>query len=328
MTGARSLLSVHGIVARLAGEAREVMPARDVSLELAPGEIVGLVGETGSGKSLTARAIIGLLEPDGVVEAGDVQWDGHDLLRMPRKVLRALRGREIALATKDAGTSLDPLKTIGAQLVGIHRRQTGSTRRAARDAAVESLRHVGVAEPELRMKDYAHNLAPGTRQRVLLAMALVCKPRLLIADEPTTGLDTTAQAELLALLAAFRRDHGMAVLLITPDISLAARICGRLLVMYAGRMVETGPTAALIATPRHPYTRALVGSVPRGTRRDGPLPTIRGEPVDLADVPSGCVFQARCPEADPACRGLQSLRLIEEGRRAACWRAAAPKLRP
>lgn len=327
MIAERHLLSVHGLVARLAGADGAWFPARDISLDIAPGEAVGLVGETGSGKSLAARAMIGLLAPDGVVEAGTIHWDGDDLARTPRNALRALRGRQIALATKESPTSLDPLSTVGAQLTRIHRRQTGSARGAAREAVVEALGRMGIAEPEAVMKARVQELAPGTRQRAMIAMAVMCKPRLLIVDDATTGLDATAQAEILAALASLRRERGLAVLLISNDIALAARLCDRLLVMYAGRLVETGPTEAMLAAPRHPYTRALVGSIVQGTRRDGPLPAIRGEPVDLADVPTGCAFQARCPDADPACLGLQTLRLVEEGRRVACWRAANPRPR-
>lgn len=323
MIAERQLLSVHGLMARISDAGGESYAARDVSLGLAPGEAVGLVGETGSGKSLTARAILGLLQPHGVVEAGTVHWDNDDLARMSGTALRALRGREIALATRESQTALDPLRAIGAQLTLIHRRQSGSGRAAAREAVLDAVRRVGIAEPELVLKQRPDALAAGTRQRVMLAMAVMCKPRLLIVDEATTGLDATAQAELLRAIAALQREHGMAVLLISNDISLAARLCSRLLVMYAGRIVETGPAAAMLAAPRHPYTRALVGSILRGTRRDGPLPAIRGEPVGLTDLPTGCAFQARCPEADPACLGLQTLRLVEEGRRVACWRAAS-----
>ena len=321
MIAERQLLSVHGLVARLAGARRDAFPARDISLDVAAGEAVGLVGETGAGKSLAARAMIGLLPPDGMVEAGTVHWDNDDLARTPPKAMRALRGREIALATRESATALDPLLTIGTQLIRIHRRQTGSARDAAREAVVEAMRRMGLAEPELLLKARPHALSHGTRQRVMIAMAIMCKPRLLILDDATTGLDATAQVEILIALASLRREHGMAVLLISNDIALAARLCDRLLVMYAGRLVETGPTDTILAAPRHPYTRALVGSIVQGTRRDGPLPAIRGEPVRLDAVPTGCAFQARCPDADPACLGLQTLRLVDEGRRVACWRA-------
>jgi len=322
VNAAAPLLSVRGLVTCFGGDAGEVFPSRDVDLDIAPGEAVGLVGESGSGKSVTARAMVRLLEPAGALRAGTLLWEGRDLGRLDRKALRALRAREIALVVQDPAAALNPVMTVGAQITRIHRLQSGSTARAARAAAIDLLHRLRIADPEARLAAYPHQLSGGMKQRVLIAMALICKPRLLIADEPTTALDVTVEAEILALLAGLRRELGMAMLLISHDLSVIARLCERVCVMYAGRIVETGPTAAVLRTPRHPYTKALLNSVPRGTRRDGPLQAIRGEPPDLADLPPGCAFKPRCPDGVPACLGPQSLRPVEAGRHAACWRAA------
>jgi oligopeptide/dipeptide ABC transporter ATP-binding protein len=328
---ATPLLSVQGLTAWVRDVRGVLRPARDLTLEIRAGETVGLVGESGTGKSLAARAMIGLLPADAGIESGTLAWEGTDLARMPARALRRLRGREIALMPQETPDLFDPFATVGTQLARILRRQTGAGRGAARAAALEALQLAGVDDPAARLGARPQLLPTGTRRRVLLAMALICKPRLLIADEPTSGLDKIAEADILALLAECRRDRGIAVLMISRDIAAAARLCDRVLIMYGGRIVESGYMHEVMAAPQHPYTRGLVASIPRGTWHDGMTPPIRGEAADLARLPTGCAFRPRCPEADPACRGLQPLRLVEEARRVACWRAtiaAAGKPRP
>jgi oligopeptide/dipeptide ABC transporter ATP-binding protein len=316
------LFEVRGLVTRFRTEAGEIRPSRDVSFHLMPGEVLGLVGESGSGKSVTARASIRLQQPDSATIAGELLFRGRDLRAMPPGELQALRARGIAMVVQDPAAALNPVMRVGEQLTRIHRLHGGSETEA-RDAALVLLRRMRIAEPESRLAAYPHQLSGGMRQRVLIALALICRPALLIADEPTTALDVTVEAEILALLDELRREIGMAMLMISHNLSVIGRLCDRVAVMYAGRIVEEGPTRALLTAPRHPYTRALLASVPRGSKADGPLPAIPGEPPDLARLPPGCPFQARCPEAAPACAQDQKLRPLDATRSAACWRAEA-----
>ena len=316
------LFDVRGLVTRFRTEAGEIRPSRGISFQIMPGEVLGLVGESGSGKSVTARASIRLQQPDSATIAGELLFRGRDLRTMTAEELRGLRAKQIAMVVQDPAAALNPVMTVGDQLTRIHRLH-GGTEDAARDAALTLLRRMRIAEPEGRMAAYPHQLSGGMRQRVLIALALICRPALLIADEPTTALDVTVEAEILALLDELRRELGMAMLMISHNLSVIGRLCDRVAVMYAGRIMEEGPTRALLGDPRHPYTTALLASVPRGSKADGPLPAILGEPPDLARLPPGCPFQARCPGAAPACAQDQPLRDIAPGRRAACWRAGA-----
>lgn len=319
---ARPLFSVQGLTVGMPGAEGRFYPACNLNLEIGAGETVALVGESGTGKSLAARAMIGLLPPEADLESGVLMWEGKDLARMPPAALAGMRAREIAFMPEESADIFDPFATVGTQLASILRRQTGASSTDARGAAAEMLRRVGVTESGSRLRDRADQLSAATRRRVLLAMALICKPRLLIADEPTRGLDKVAEADILALLAECRREWGMAILMLSNDISAAARLCDRMLVMYGGRIVETGHTREMMSAPRHPYTRGLVASIPRGTSQEGLLPAMSGDVAPLTRLPTGCAFHPRCPEADPACLGLQPLRLIDQTRRVACWRAA------
>jgi len=315
------LLAVSRLVTRFATEAGEIFPSRGVDLDLAPGEALGLVGESGSGKSVTARAAIRLLTPESALREGSIRFRGLDLRAQDADALRRLRAREIAMIVQDPAAALNPVMTIGAQITRIHRLQTGSTAQSARQAAIDLLARLRIADPAARLAAYPHQLSGGMKQRVLIAMALICRPKLLIADEPTTALDVTVEAEILDLLDELRREMGMAILLISHNLTVVARLCERVAVMYAGRIVETGPTGAVLGSPRHPYTRALLGSVPTGTKADHALPAIPGEPPDLARLPRGCAFAPRCPEAADACASDQALRMLGDTRAAACWRA-------
>ncbi|MBU8539911.1 ABC transporter ATP-binding protein [Falsiroseomonas tokyonensis] len=316
------LFEVRDLVTRFRSEGGEIRPSRGVSFHIAAGEVLGLVGESGSGKSVTARASIRLQQPESATIGGELFFRGQDLRKLDAEALRGLRAKQIAMVVQDPAAALNPVMTIGDQLTRIHRLHGGSEAEA-REAALLLLRRMRIAEPESRLAAYPHQLSGGMRQRVLIALALICRPSLLIADEPTTALDVTVEAEILALLDELRRELGMAMLMISHNLSVIGRICDRVAVMYAGRIMEEAPTQALLATPRHPYTMALLASVPRGTKRDGPLPAIPGEPPDLARLPPGCPFQARCPGAAPQCTAEQPLRDIAPGRKAACWRAEA-----
>jgi oligopeptide/dipeptide ABC transporter ATP-binding protein len=316
------LLSVRGLVTCFPSAAGPVRPSRGIDLDIMPGEAVGLVGESGSGKSVTARAMVRLVQPERAIAAGTILFQGQDLLAMPPAALRLLRGRRIAMVTQDPAAALNPVMTVGAQLTRIHRLQ-GSSAAEARQAAIALLGRLRIPAPEQRLAAYPHEMSGGMKQRVLIAMALIGGPALLIADEPTTALDVTVEAEVLALLAELQRDLRMAMLMISHNLSAIAALCDRVAVMYAGRIVEQGPTAKVLAAPRHPYTRALLQSVPRGSKHDGPLPAITGEPPNLAALPSGCAFAPRCPLAAHKCQTEQPLMPLGDGRSTACWRAAA-----
>jgi len=292
-----------------------------VDLRLEAGETLAVVGESGSGKSVTALAVLRLFgREDGAVAKGRILWQGEDLLPMPEALLRQRRGRDIAIIFQDPGASLNPLFTIGAQIVEVLRRHTGMARGPAQARAVELLREVGIADPERRVASFPHQLSGGMRQRVMIAIALACNPKLLIADEPTTALDVTIQAQILKLLAALQRRTGMALLFITHDLELVADIADRIAVMYAGQVVESGPAAEVLARPLHPYTRALLECRPHrgedGTVRFAPIP---GAPP-RGRFPAGCRFAARCHLAEEPCTAAPIALESIEARETRCRR--------
>jgi peptide/nickel transport system ATP-binding protein len=304
-----------------------VHAVRDASMSIASGETVGLVGESGSGKSVTAQAILGMVELPGRIVGGDVRWKGTSLVQGSKAAsnARRVRGREIAMIFQDPMTSLDPLFTVGAQLAEVLRHHRGLDRKAARNRAVELLDLVGIANPRQRTDQYPFEMSGGMRQRVLIAMALACEPELLVADEPTTALDVTIQAQILELIADLQAKLRVAVLLITHDLGVVAGVCDRVAVMYAGRIVEDAPAEALYAEPRHPYTTALLRSTPRLDVVVDRLIAIDGAPPDLRRPPAGCAYAARCDHAQPRCRENDQLLVssgrVEERRAVACCRA-------
>jgi oligopeptide transport system ATP-binding protein len=274
-----------------------------VSFDVAAGETLGIAGESGSGKSVTNLAVMGLLpRPPARIVGGRAMFDGQDLLTLPPRALRRIRGRRIAMIFQDPMTSLNPLLTVAEQLTEMTRLHLGFTQRQALDHAVTMLERVGISAAGRRVHDYPHQFSGGMRQRVMIAMALSCKPDLLIADEPTTALDVTIQAQILDLIRDLQRDQGTAVILITHDLGVMANLCRRVLVMYAGRIVESADVDALYERPRHPYTLGLLNSRPRidevGTR----LVPIAGQPPDMTRVPSGCPFHPRCPFVFDRCK--------------------------
>ena len=290
-----------------------------VDLWIDAGETVAVVGESGSGKSVTALAVLGLLG-NGRVSGGRITWDGKDITGATNHDMRSVRGNDISVIFQDPMTSLDPLFTIGHQLVEAYRIHHDVTKREARERAVELLELVGIPEPEAKIKAYPHQLSGGQRQRVMIAGALACDPRLLIADEPTTALDVTVEAQVLALIRDLQERTGVGLLLITHDMGVVAEMADRVVVFYAGQVVETGTADEILDHPQHPYTEALLDAIPRrDTPRDQPMPAIPGAVPPLNEMPSGCRFATRCSEAGPGCEAPQPLRDVA-GRQVRCWR--------
>jgi peptide/nickel transport system ATP-binding protein len=291
----------------------------DISFAIAPGEVLGVVGESGAGKSLTGAAIIGLLEPPLRIAGGRITLAGRRIDNLPNEAMRRIRGREIGAIFQDPLTSLNPLYTIGRQLVETIRTHLDLSPAAARDRALALLREVGIAGAEARIDHYPHQFSGGMRQRVVIALAIAANPRLIIADEPTTALDVSIQAQIIALLKRLCRDHGTAVMLVTHDMGVIAETAHRVAVMYAGRIVEIGAVAEIVAHPRHPYTRGLMDSIPRIGGRRQRLRQIDGAMPRLGAIPAGCPFSQRCPEVADRCRRQRPDLLPAAGTEAACW---------
>ncbi len=284
-----------------------VFPAVDgVDLEVGKGETLGIVGESGCGKSVTALSILRLLpEPPASIEAGEILFQGRDLLALPLDELRAIRGSRVAMIFQEPMTSLNPVLSAGDQIEEVLEVHTQLDRKARRARVIELLALVGLPSPERRLRDYPHQLSGGMRQRVMIAMALACDPDVLIADEPTTALDVTIQAQILELIDTLKQRFQMAVLLITHDLGLVAEWAQKIAVLYAGRVVESGPVEQIFRSPRHPYTQGLLLAMPGGARaRRTPLHVIPGIVPDLIARPSGCSFRERCPRADSVCERL------------------------
>ncbi len=299
-----------------------VHAVRDVSFTVAKGETLGLVGESGSGKSVTAQALLGLTELPGKITSGDVRWKGQSLVNNAEATLARVRGNEIAMVFQDPMTSLNPVFSIGMQITEVLRRHMGMNRRQARERAVELLDLVGIANPRDRVKQYAHEMSGGMRQRVLIAMALACEPQLLVADEPTTALDVTIQAQILDLIADLQQRLGLAVLLITHDLGVVAGLCDRVAVMYSGKIVELCTADELYSKPGHPYSAGLLRSTPRLDIVMPRLVCIEGSPPDLVEPQAGCSFAPRCALAiTPCLQETPGLKTHPDGRKVACWRA-------
>jgi len=296
------LLAIEGLKVVFHGERGRATHAVDtIDLTLMRGATLGIVGESGCGKSVTALAIMGLLSKTAAV-SGAVRFDGTDLVNLPQAQIRELRGNRLAMIFQEPMTSLNPSYSIGEQIVESLVEHRHLSRKDARRRAIELLRRVDIPSPEKRIDDYPHRLSGGMRQRAMIAMALACEPELLIADEPTTALDVTVQAQILDLLRELRRAGRVAVILITHDLGIVAEICDAVAVMYAGEVVERAPAAALFERPAHPYTVGLLGSLPRLDHQVAKLAAIEGMVPDMSALPSGCRFAPRCPFADDRCR--------------------------
>ncbi|MBB6672098.1 ABC transporter ATP-binding protein [Cohnella nanjingensis] len=295
---------------------------RGVSFHIDAGETVGIVGESGSGKSVTAKAIMSLIQPPGEVIGGEIEFRGENLTGLSERKWRKIRGNQIAMVFQDPMTSLNPVKKIGEQMTEVIRRHRGLSRDAATEEAIRLLREVGIPEPERRIRQYPHEFSGGMRQRVMIAMALSCQPELLIADEPTTALDVTIQAQILELFKRLKDNPDTAVILITHDLGVVAQVCTRVIVMYGGMIMEEAPVEDIFYRPQHPYTIGLLRSVPKrggGTRER--LVPIEGTPPDLLDPPPGCPFITRCPHAMDKCKELPPMFHIGPGHRSLCWLA-------
>jgi oligopeptide/dipeptide ABC transporter ATP-binding protein len=320
----RLLLEIRDLRVSFRTDAGPVPAVRGVDMGLSEGETLALVGESGCGKSVTALSILRLVAtPPGSYDGGEIRFEGVDLLRVSEERIREVRGNDVAMIFQEPMTSLNPVFSVGdqvAEAIELHQRVGAAE---ARTRAVEALRRVGIPAPEQRVDEYPHQMSGGMRQRVMIAMALACNPRLLIADEPTTALDVTIQAQILELIAQLQRELGMAVLLITHDLGVVAETAHRVAVMYAGRVVEEAGVGELFDRPRHPYTAGLLRSRPRLDVGAGRLVPIEGTVPDALHVPTGCAFHPRCPLAIPRCESEIPPLTGSAGRRFACWVTAA-----
>ena len=314
-----ALLSVERLRVEFPTRRGLLVAVDDVSFAIAPGEVLGVVGESGAGKSLTGAAIIGLIDPPGRIGAGQVLLDGRRIDNLPAEAMRRVRGREIGAVFQDPLTSLNPLYTIGRQLIETITTHLDMSPGEARQRALDLLAEVGISAPKRRIDHYPHQFSGGMRQRVVIALARAAKPKLIIADEPTTALDVSIQAQIIALLKRLCRDHGTAVMLITHDMGVIAETADRVAVMYAGRIVEIGPVADVIHQPQHPYTRGLMGSIPSIVDEREQLAQIDGAMPRLTAIPAGCPFHPRCAYAFDRCRVERPELLRAATSLAACW---------
>ena len=300
----QTLLNVERLSAEFRTEDGVVRAVQDISFHVDRGETLGIVGESGSGKSVTCLAMMGLIpQPPGRIVSGTARYDGKDLLSMSAPALRQIRGNRVAMIFQDPMTSLNPFSTIVDQVGEVSRTHWGHSRKQAREHTITMLSRVGIPSPERRLFDYPHQFSGGMRQRVMIAMALACRPDLLIADEPTTALDVTIQAQILELMTRLQKEHGTSIILITHDLGVIANMCHRVCVMYAGRIVEEAPVQELFNHPCHPYTVGLLESMPRLDAPAGErLTPIEGQPPDLTQLGAGCAFAPRCRWAQDQCR--------------------------
>jgi peptide/nickel transport system ATP-binding protein len=316
------LLRVDGLRVAFDTPRGRALAVDGVDFSLVAGETLCIVGESGSGKSVSALSIMGLVPTPPATVSGRIRFEGRDLVGMAPRALADLRGDRLAMIFQEPMTSLNPAFTVGAQLAEVLVRHRGASAAAAREASVEMLRTVRIPAPESRVDDYPHRLSGGMRQRVMIAMALLCRPALLIADEPTTALDVTIQAQVLALMRGLRTETGTSIVLITHDLGVVAEMADRVVVMYAGQVVEQAPVEALFEMPQHPYTVGLMGAIPSIAAPRARLAAIEGMVPAATAMPEGCRFAARCPFADAHCRAeAPPLREIAPGHASRCWKA-------
>jgi len=314
------LLEVNDLRTSFFIDAGEVKAVNGISFTLDRGKVLGIVGESGSGKSVTAYSIMQILASRGKIVGGSIKLDGQELVGAGEKVMRTVRGNKVSIIFQDPMTSLNPTYTIGRQLMEAILLHTGRNKKEAYDRAVEMLRLVNINEPEKRMKQYPYELSGGMRQRVMIAMALACEPDILIADEPTTALDVTIQAQILELMKDLQKELGMAIIMITHDLGVVAQMCDEVIVMYAGSICEQGTADEIFYNPKHEYTKGLLRSIPTENTSGKKLEPITGTPIDLLNMPKGCPFAPRCDAAMKICLCERAERmLINEDHAAACW---------
>lgn len=301
--------------------AGEVKALNGVSFSMNEGEVLGIVGESGSGKSVTAYSIMGLTAYPGKLIGGTIYFNGHQIEKMSEKEMRKIRGNEVSIIFQDPMTSLNPVYTIGNQITEVIRLHTGKSKKEAYDRAKELLELVGINEPAKRLKQYPHELSGGMRQRVMIAIALACEPKLLIADEPTTALDVTIQAQILELMQELRQKLGMSIIMITHDLGVVASMCERIAVMYAGHIVEYGTADEIFYEPKHEYTKGLINSIPKLSAQEiERLVPIEGQPVDLLNPPAGCPFAPRCANCMKIClREMPPKTELSDTHYSHCW---------
>ena len=315
-----ALLEVRDLHTAFTTPAGTVNAVNGVSFNLERGKVLGIVGESGSGKSVTAYSIMQILEKNGKIVSGSIKIDGQELVGAGEKVMKTVRGNKISIIFQDPMTSLNPTYTVGHQLMEAITLHTNRNKKQAWDRAVEMLRLVNVNEPEKRMKQYPYEFSGGMRQRVMIAMALACEPDILIADEPTTALDVTIQAQILELMQSLQKELGMAIIMITHDLGVVAQMCDEVIVMYAGSICEQGTADEIFYNPCHEYTKGLMRSIPTVNNDDTRLEPISGTPIDLLNMPKGCPFAPRCDAAMKICRRERCERMeINENHAAACW---------
>ncbi len=315
-----ALLEVRDLHTAFTTPAGTVNAVNGVSFNLERGKVLGIVGESGSGKSVTAYSIMQILEKNGKIVSGSIKVDGQELVGAGEKVMKTVRGNKVSIIFQDPMTSLNPTYTIGRQLMEAIMLHTPRNKKQAWDRAVEMLRLVNVNEPEKRMKQYPFEFSGGMRQRVMIAMALACEPDILIADEPTTALDVTIQAQILELMQSLQKELGMAIIMITHDLGVVAQMCDEVIVMYAGSICEQGTADEIFYNPRHEYTKGLMRSIPTVNSDDEKLEPISGTPIDLLNMPAGCPFAPRCEAAMKICMRERCPRMeINEDHAAGCW---------
>lgn len=315
-----SLLEVRDLKTSFITESGEVKAVDGISFNVEKGKVLGIVGESGSGKSVTAYSLMQILSNPGKIVSGSIKFKGEELVGANNKALQMMRGKNISMIFQDPMTSLNPVYTIGNQLIEAIKLHTPRNKTQAKERAIEMIKLVGINEPEKRLKQYPHELSGGMRQRIMIAIALACEPDILIADEPTTALDVTIQAQILELMQKLQKELGMAIIMVTHDLGVIVSMCDEVVVMYAGKICEKGSVDEIFYNPKHEYTKGLLQSIPYGSKKTGRLIPIEGSPVDMLSMPKGCAFSPRCSKAMKICLEYPCEEIhITEQHSAACW---------